>query len=93
MMMVCAFLLGFLGAVLVYLSHPQQRLLRQPLATGTRMIGLVAIIASVWSWCTASGAAAGIAGVLTSLMLAWVAMPYLSWWRRQDTTTTRTAAR
>ncbi|GLQ48798.1 hypothetical protein ACFFJT_17510 [Dyella flava] len=81
MVIVCAFLLSVLGAVLLYLSHEQQRLLRRPLPFGARMAGTVIVFASVWIWWAASGVAAGIAGTLTSLMLAWVALPYLAWWR------------
>jgi hypothetical protein len=81
MVMVCALLLSFLGAAAIYVSHPQQRLLRKALPVGCRLIGASAILAGFWCWCVASGAAAGVAGALTSLMLAWVALPYLAWWR------------
>ena len=83
MVMVCALWLGFLGAATIYLSHRQQRLLRRPLAPGYRVMGAVAIFASAWRWSIACGVAAGIAGTLTTLMLAWVALPYLAWWRRR----------
>jgi membrane associated rhomboid family serine protease len=81
---VCAFLLGFLGAVLVYLSHSRQRLLRLPLPRGAGVAGTVAILASLWMWCLASGIAAGLAGALTTLMLTWVALPYMAWWRGRE---------
>jgi hypothetical protein len=80
MAMICAFLLGFLGAVLVYLSHERQRLLHRTLPSGARLAGTAAIFASVWFWSVASGPAAGVAGALTTLMLSWVALPYLAWW-------------
>jgi uncharacterized membrane protein YfbV (UPF0208 family) len=93
MVIVCAFLLSFLGAVLVYLSHKKQRLLRAALPFGSRLAGTVTIFASVWIWWAASGAAAGVAGALTALMLSWVALPYLAWWRGRHTVTARAAKR
>jgi uncharacterized membrane protein len=89
MVMVCALLLGFLGAATIYLSHQQQRLLRRALPHGYRVIGFAAIIASAWGWCTVFGAAAGIAGALTTLMLSWVALPYLAWWHRRHAAVVR----
>jgi hypothetical protein len=86
MVIVCAFLLSVLGAVLLYLSHEQQRLRRRSLPFGARVAGTVLVFASVWIWWVASGVAAGIAGALTTLMLAWVALPYVAWWRSQRTT-------
>jgi hypothetical protein len=93
MVMVCALLLGFLGAAAIYLSHPQQRLLPRPLGPGYRVVGLSAILASTGCWCVASGTAAGVAGALTTLMLAWVLLPYLAWWRRRHAATVRAAHR
>ncbi|GGA00108.1 hypothetical protein [Dyella caseinilytica] len=90
MVMVCALLLSFLGAATIYLTHRQQRLLRRPLALGYNVIGVMAILASLWCWCIASGAAAGIAGTATTLMLAWVALPYMAWWRRRHAAIVRT---
>jgi hypothetical protein len=85
MVIVCAFLLSVLGAVLLYLSHEQQRLLRMSLPFGARVAGTALVFASVWIWWVASGVAAGIAGALTTLMLAWVALPYVAWWRSKHT--------
>jgi hypothetical protein len=81
MVIVCAFLLSFLGAVLVYLSHERQCLLRLALPFSARLAGTLAILASLWTWWTASGVAAGLAGALTTLMLTWVLLPYIAWWR------------
>jgi hypothetical protein len=81
MVMVCALLLSFLGATAIYFSHSQQRLLSKALPVGYRLIGASAILAGFSCWCVASGVAAGVAGALTSLMLAWVTLPYLAWWR------------
>jgi hypothetical protein len=93
MVMVCALLLGFLGAAAIYFSHPQQRLLREALPFGYRLIGVPAIVASVWCWCMVSGTAAGVAGALTSLMLAWVVLPYLAWWRDRRAASIKAAGR
>jgi hypothetical protein len=93
MVIVCAFLLSFSGAVVVYLSHERQRLLRAALPFGARIAGTVAIFASIWIWWAASGMAAGIAGALTTLMLAWVAMPYLAWWRGKHVIVARAGQR
>jgi hypothetical protein len=93
MAMICAFLLSFLGAVLVYLSHERQRLLRRALPWGMRLAGAAAILTSVWLWWAASGAAAGVAGALTTLMLSWVALPYLAWWHGKHVVVARAAKR
>ena len=34
------------------------------------------------AWITADGVGVGITAALSTLMLAWVVLPYLSWWRR-----------
>jgi hypothetical protein len=93
MAIVCAFLLGFWGAVLVYLSHERQRLLRAALPFGARMAGTAIIFASIGAWYAASGMAAGVAGALTTLMLSWVALPYLAWWRGKHVVVARAEKR
>lgn len=90
MLIVCAFLLSFLGAVLVYLSHQRQRLLRAPSPARTGIAGTAAIFTSLWIWQAASGIAAGLAGALTTLMLAWVLLPYIAWWRGTHAIAVRT---
>lgn len=89
MLIVCAFLLSFPGAVLVYLSHQRQRLLRGPLPMGAGIVGTVVIFIGLGVWCAASGIAAGLAGALTTLMLAWVLLPYAAWWRGTHTIAVR----
>jgi hypothetical protein len=89
MAIICAFLLGFLGAVLIYLTHRQQRLLSAPLHARVRIAATVTVFASTWLWWHASGAAAGLAGALATLMLAGVALPYLAWWRGKRTVVER----
>ncbi|GLQ96608.1 hypothetical protein GCM10007863_10260 [Dyella mobilis] len=87
----CAFLLGFLGAVLIYLASGHQRLLAKPLTKGSGTAGWVAICASTSLWWQASGSAAGLAGSMTTLMLAWVTLPYLAWWRGRQPVSKRIA--
>lgn len=93
MTIACACLLTAFGAATIYLSHPQQGLLRTAMPGATRAIGTMAIIAGTWLWCVASGLAAGVAGALTNLMLVWVLLPYLTWWRGRKAAAVRTAKR
>lgn len=37
---------------------------------------------SLAAWIVAEGTGVGITATLSTLMLVWVLLPYLSWWRR-----------
>lgn len=76
-----ALLITLLGALLVYLAHPRQRLRERPLSATARGMGYAALLAGALAWCRASGTAAGIASVSTAAMFAWVLLPYVAWWR------------
>jgi hypothetical protein len=78
---VFALLLMFAGAPLVYLASEQQRLRKLSLPTIARRIGLLLLAAGTACWMYEAGTGAGIAAALTTLMLIWVALPYLAWWR------------
>jgi hypothetical protein len=80
-MTLCALLLSMAGAILIYLASPQQKLLSAPLRAGFRMAALATIAGGAAAWIAATGIGAGIATTLTTWMLTWVALPYLSWWR------------
>ena len=83
MMVTCAFLSTLAGAWLVYLASPRQRLLQLVQRTLVmRLAGGLLIALGAAIWLLAIGTGAGIAAALTALMLAWVALPYLAWWRQ-----------
>ncbi len=72
------------GAWLVYLASPHRLWLpSRRRALLLRWSGAVLIALGVRLWLAVAGAAAGIATALTVLMLAWVALPYLAWWRQR----------
>jgi hypothetical protein len=80
-----ALLLTLSSALLIYLTHPQQRLLRAPLPTRGRRLGYAVLLTGAWAWCKTSGPSAGLAGALTTLMFAWVLLPYIAWWSGRHT--------
>jgi hypothetical protein len=80
-MNLCALLLVVAGAVLIYLASARQGLLSRPLPGGMRVAAVILLAAGVAAWIAAAGIGAGIAAALTCWMLAWVALPYLAWWR------------
>jgi O-antigen/teichoic acid export membrane protein len=86
----CALLLNLAGAVLVYLASGQQRLRTAPLHVFARVLGWLLIVAGVVCWLFDAGVGAGIAAALTTLMLAWVLLPYVAWWRAPDPIKTST---
>lgn len=69
------------GAVLVYLTSGHQRLRRAPLPMAARIAGWLLMLAGTLAWLADAGLGAGVAGALTAVMLAWVLLPYLAWWR------------
>ena len=83
-MVICALLSTLAGAWLVYLASPRRLLLqtrrRVPLM---RFAAGVLIAIGTAIWLTVAGTGAGIAAVLSVLMLAWVALPYFAWWRQR----------
>ena len=85
-----ALLLNLAGAALVYLASGKQQLLKTPLHVTARLVGWLLIIAGTVCWLLAAGTGAGISAALTTLMLAWVVLPYLAWWRSPDATATNT---
>lgn len=86
-MVFCALLATLSGALFVYASHPQQRLLRAVLSVRVRMLGCVLLFIGILVWCDVSGTGAGVASALTTVMAAWVFLPYLAWWRGKATIT------
>lgn len=81
MITLCALLLSLAGAALVYLASSQQRLRAAPLPLPAKLAGWLLIAAGTICWLREAGIGAGITAALTSVMLAWVALPYLAWWR------------
>lgn len=79
--MLFALLLTFAGAALVYLASARQGLRATPLSKSARVMGWLLILAGTSAWLHAAGVGAGIAGALTAVMLTWVTLPYVAWWR------------
>ena len=88
MITLSALLLNLAGAALVYLASGQQKLLKTRLRVTARLTGWVLIMAGTVCWLIVAGTGAGISAALTTLMLAWVILPYLAWWRGPDATGT-----
>ena len=76
-----ALLATLAGAVLIYLASSQQRLLPACLPVAARWSGWLLVALGTAGWCHDSGVGVGIAAALTTLMLSWVLLPYLAWWR------------
>lgn len=89
-MTLSALLLNLAGAALVYLASGQQKLLKTPLHVMARLAGWLLIITGAACWLKVAGTGAGLAAGLTTLMLAWVILPYLAWWRSADASETNT---
>lgn len=77
----CALLLTLSGAVLVYLASAQQRLRASSLPASARSLGWLSALFGTACWWYAAGVGPGITAALTMLMLTWVLLPYLAWWR------------
>jgi hypothetical protein len=84
-MLFCALLATLSGALLVYASHPQQRLFRAALSARLCMLGWIVLFMGMLGWCDASGVGAGVASSLTATMATWVLLPYLAWWQGKAT--------
>lgn len=80
----CALLLNLAGAALVYLASARQMLLAKPLSMPARPLGWLCIVAGLVCWLLSAGMGPGIAAAMTTLMLTWVMLPYLAWWRMSD---------
>lgn len=80
-MVFCALLATLSGAWFVYASHPQQRLFRSALSARIRALGWLLLFIGLLAWRKASGTGAGTASALTTMMAAWVLLPYFAWWR------------
>lgn len=80
-MTLLALLLTLSGAVLVYLASTKQRLRTASLPARARTAGWVFLAAGTACWWRDAGMGPGITAALTTVMLAWVALPYLAWWR------------
>lgn len=80
-MAVFALLSIFSGALLVYLASKHQRLRPQSLPAAVRHVGWLLLAAGTGCWLHEAGLGAGLAAALATLMLSWVTLPYLAWWR------------
>jgi len=78
----CALLLCLAGGTSIYLASPQQQWRAQPWPPIARWAGWLLVGMSLAAWIVAEGTGVGITATLSTLMLVWVLLPYLSWWRR-----------
>jgi hypothetical protein len=83
-MIFCALIATFAAAVLAYAGHPRQSLLKSARPALYRAAAVVCVAVGAFAWVREFGLGSGIAGVLVNLMLGWVALPYVVWWRRYD---------
>ena len=78
----CALLLCLVGGTSIYLASQQQQWRTKPLPSVARWAGWLLVGMSLAAWVVADGVGVGITATLSMLMLVWVLLPYLSWWRR-----------
>ena len=76
-----ALLLTLSSAVLIYLASAHQRLRVSPLPTRARWGGWFLFAVGMGFWCDETGIGPGVTAALTALMLTWVLLPYVAWWR------------
>jgi hypothetical protein len=77
----CALALCLLGGSLVYLASARQTWRLQPFPLAARWVGWLCLALGAWAWVATAGTAAGLSAALVNLMLVWVCLPYLAWWR------------
>jgi hypothetical protein len=77
----CALLLCLAGGICIYLASKQQQWRAQALPRNALWAGWLLAILGTAAWIVADGAGVGVTASASTLMLAWVSMPYLSWWR------------
>ena len=82
MITACALLLCLVGGTSIYLSSQQQQWRAKPLPRLARWMGWLLVALGTGAWIVADGTGVGITASLSTLMLVWVLLPYLSWWRR-----------
>jgi len=78
---ICALALCLLGGGLVFLASSRQTWRRTLLPVAARAIGWLCLGLSAWAWIASAGLGAGLSALLVNLMLVWVSLPYLAWWR------------
>lgn len=79
-MLPAALLLCFASTLLLYLASPRQRLRATPLPPWARAAAWLVAAGGVAAWVALLGPGAGGFAALTTLMLGWVALPYLAWY-------------
>jgi hypothetical protein len=78
----CALLLCLAGGTSIYLASSQQQWRAKPWPPIACWTGWLLVGMSLTAWIIAEGTGVGIIATLSMLMLVWVLLPYLSWWRR-----------
>ncbi|HTV85416.1 MAG TPA: hypothetical protein VME63_08420 [Dyella sp.] len=89
-MILCALIATLAGAVLAYAGHPRQGLLKTARPALCGGLAAVCVAVGAFAWVREFGVGSGIAGLSVNLMLAWVALPYVAWWRRYGHAAERT---
>ena len=82
MITACALLLCLVGSTSIYLASAQQQWRAKSLPRIARWVGWLWVALGMAAWIVVDGIGVGITAALSTLMLAWVVLPYLSWWRR-----------
>ncbi|GGP18310.1 hypothetical protein [Silvimonas iriomotensis] len=78
MLIVLAILLTAAGAATVYVTAGNQSMLPQRAGATARRAGWVVILLSLCFWVAELGAGAGVFGAFVTLMLSWIALPWLA---------------
>lgn len=86
-MTTCALLLCIAGGTAIYLASRQQTWLARSWPATARWVGALLCLGGLAAWIVADGGGVGTVAALSSLMLTWVSLPYLAWWRRASKVT------
>ncbi|GGP24753.1 hypothetical protein [Silvimonas amylolytica] len=78
MLIVLAILLTAAGAATVYVTAGNQSMLPQRAGATVRQAGWGIVLLSLCCWIEALGAGAGVFGAFVTLMLSWIALPFLA---------------
>jgi hypothetical protein len=78
MLIFLAILLTAAGAATVYLTAGNQSMLPQRAGATARRAGWAVILVSLCFWVEEFGAGAGVFGAFVTLMLSWIALPWLA---------------
>lgn len=81
-MKILAFLLGFTGSLLIYLSHPNQQIFRQFLPRSYRYTGLIFILLALPVFLFVLPKLVAVCMWLMTLLVAWSFLPFIPLFKR-----------